>query len=144
MQLTGCTTLGALQSLLILCLPHMVVRDLFSGLVLPYETPTPNLMEMMIPVWFVGIKLIILLMPGQQNIPLEPDCEHFSFLDKCIKEFEHGLDFIFTGYVNTVELNVSSNEPDAIASSILLDILWMVSAHPESTKARLASSIQLH
>ena len=41
------------------------------------------------------------------NLPLEPGCEDYSFLDEAVADIEHGLDSILTDSMETPELNTS-------------------------------------
>ena len=62
------------------------------------------------------------------NFPLEPGYEDYSFLDKAVKDFEHGIDSILTGCVNTPELDTPFDEAEATPSSVLSEFLCLVSA----------------
>ena len=39
------------------------------------------------------------------QFPIEPGCEDYSFLDKCVKDIEHCLDSVLKDSVNTLELD---------------------------------------
>ena len=49
--------------------------------------------------------------------PLEPGCEDYAFLDQAVADFNQGLDSILTDSLETLELDTSLEEPDAITSS---------------------------
>ena len=61
---------------------------------------------------------------------LEPGCEDYSFLDQAVAEFEQGLDFILTDFIETPELDTSLDEPDAVTSSVLFLIMLNCSLLP--------------
>ena len=52
------------------------------------------------------------------HFPLEPGCQDYSFLDQAVADFEQGLDSILTDSVETLELDTSLDEPDAVTSSV--------------------------
>ena len=52
------------------------------------------------------------------HFPQEPGCEDYSFLDQAVVDFEHGLDSILTDFINTLELDTSLDETDAITSLV--------------------------
>ena len=49
---------------------------------------------------------------------LEQRCEGHSFLDQAVADFEQDLDSILIDSIQTLELDTSLNEPDAITSSV--------------------------
>ena len=55
--------------------------------------------------------------------PCKPGCEDYSFLDQAVADFEQGLDFILTDFIQTPELDTSFDEPDAIISSVSSEFL---------------------
>ena len=52
------------------------------------------------------------------HFALEPGCENYSFLDHAVSDFEQGLDSILTNSLETPELDISLDEPDAVTSSV--------------------------
>ena len=61
------------------------------------------------------------------HFPLEPGCEDYAFLDQAVADFEQGLDSILTDSLETLELDTSLEEPDAITSSVSSGFLnWLV------------------
>ena len=57
-------------------------------------------------------------MSSLTHFPLEPVCEDYCFLDQAVVDFEQGLDSILTDSIETLELDTSLDEPDAITSSV--------------------------
>ena len=51
----------------------------------------------------------------------------YSFLDQVVAYFEEGLDSILTDSLETLELDTSLDEPDAITSSVSSEFLCSVS-----------------
>ena len=52
------------------------------------------------------------------HFPLEPGCEDYAFLDQAVADFEQGLDSILTDSLETLDLDTSLQESDAITSSV--------------------------
>ena len=61
------------------------------------------------------------------HFPLEPGCEDYSFLDQAMTDFEQGLDTILTDSLETLELDTSLDEPDAITSPVSSGFLHLIS-----------------
>ena len=59
--------------------------------------------------------------------PLEPGCEDYAFLDQAVADFKQGLDSILTDSLETLELDTSLEEPNAITSSVSSGFLCLVS-----------------
>ena len=59
-------------------------------------------------------------------------------------DFEQGLDSILTDSLETPELYVPWDEPDAIPSSVSSGFLHLVSTLSDNSKAQLAPSIGSH
>ena len=78
------------------------------------------------------------------HFPLEPGCEDYSFLDQAMIDFEQGLDSILTDSLETLELDTSVDEPDAITSSVSSGFLCSVSTLSDTSKLQLAPSIRSH
>ena len=78
------------------------------------------------------------------HFPLEPDCKDYSFLDQAMADFEQGLDSILTHSLETLELDTSLGEPDAITSSVSSVFLHLVSTLSDNSKPKLAPSIRSH
>ena len=78
------------------------------------------------------------------HFPLEPWCVDYSFLDQAVADFEQGLDSIPTDSLETLELDTSLEEPDAITSSVSTGFLHLVSTLSDNSKPQLASSICTH
>ena len=72
------------------------------------------------------------------HFQLEPGCEDYSFLDKAVEDFEHGLDSILTDSVNTQELDASFDEADAVPSSVSLAFLYLVRIISDNSRLQLA------
>ena len=68
------------------------------------------------------------------HFPLEPWCEDYAFLDQAVTDFKQGLDSILTDSLETPELNISLEEPDAITSSVSSGFLCSVSAVSNNPK----------
>ena len=75
---------------------------------------------------------------------LEPGCEDYAFLDQAVADFEQGLNSILTDSLETPELNTSTEEPDAITSSVSSGFLHSVSTLSDNSKPQLAPSIRTH
>ena len=76
------------------------------------------------------------------HFPLEPGCEDYSFLDQAVADFEQGLDSIFTDPFETLELDASPDDPDAItSSSVSSGFIHLVSNLSDNSKPELAPSI---
>ena len=61
------------------------------------------------------------------HFPLESGCEDYSFLDQAVADFEQGLDSILTDSLETLDLDTSLQESDAITSSVSSGFLHSVS-----------------
>ena len=72
------------------------------------------------------------------HFPLEPGCEDYAFLDQAVADFEQGLDSILTDSLETLELDTSLEEPDAITSSVSSGFLHLVSTLSDNSKLHLA------
>ena len=75
------------------------------------------------------------------HFPLEPGCEDYAFLDQAVADFEQGLDSILTDSLETTELDISLDEPDAITSSVSYGFLCSVSTLSDNSKLQLAPNI---
>ena len=79
------------------------------------------------------------------HFPLEPGCEDYAFLDQAVADFKQGLDSILTDSLETLELDTSLDEPDAItSSSVSSGFLSLVSTLSDNSKPQLAPSIHTH
>ena len=78
------------------------------------------------------------------HFPLEPVCEDYSFLDQTVDDFELGLDSNLTDSIETPELDMSLDEPDAITSSVSFGFLHSVSTLSDNSKLQPAPSIRSH
>ena len=72
---------------------------------------------------------------------LEPEGEDYAFLDQTVADFEQGLDSILTDSLETLELDTSLEEPDAITSSVSSGFLCLISTLSDDSKLQLAPSI---
>ena len=61
------------------------------------------------------------------HFPLESGCEDYAFLDQAVADLEQGLDSILTDSLETLELDTSLDETDAITSSVSSGFLHLVS-----------------
>ena len=153
-----------------LCLPYMMGRGLlFQVWCHQIMWATLNLwwaLNLVIPVWWLGIRLISLLTPGLQSsllptptfypgftgkvsslthFPLELGCEDYAFLDQAVADFAQGLDSILTDSLETLELDTSLEDPDAItSSSVSSGFLCSVSTVSDNSEPQLAPSIWTH
>ena len=76
------------------------------------------------------------------SFPLEPGCEDYAFLDQAVADFEKGLDSILTDSLETLELNTSLDESDAVtSSSVSSGFLHLVCTLSDNSKPQLAPSI---
>ena len=75
---------------------------------------------------------------------LEPGCEDYSFLDQVLQDFEHGLDFILTDSTDMPELNVSSDDTDAMPFSASSGHPCSVISISDNSRPHLAPSIRSH
>ena len=83
-------------------------------------------------------------MSSLTHFPLEW-CEDYAFLDQAVADFEQGLDSILTDSLETLELDISLDEPDAVTSSSLSSVfLHFVSTLSDNSKLQLAPSIHTH
>ena len=78
------------------------------------------------------------------HFPLESGCEDNAFLDQAVADFEQGLDSILTDSLETLELDTSLEEPDAITSSVSSGFLCSVSTLCDNSNLQLAPSICTH
>ena len=79
------------------------------------------------------------------HFPLEPGHEDCAFLDQALPDFEKGLDSILTDSLETLELDTSLDEPDAVTSSTVSSgFLYSVSTLSDNSKPQLAPSICTH
>ena len=78
------------------------------------------------------------------HFPLEPGCEDYAFLDQAVADFEQGLDSILTDSLETLDLDTSLQESDAITSSVSSGFLHSVSTISDNSKPQLAPSIRTH
>ena len=94
--------------------------------------------------WFVVHSHIYLGFTGKvsslTHFPLEPGCEDYAFLDQAVADFEQGLDSILTDSLETLELDTSLDEPDAITSSVSSGCLHSVSTFSDNSKPQLVPS----
>ena len=98
--------------------------------------------------WFVAPSHIYPWLTGKvlslTHFPLEPGCEDYSFLDQAVADFEQGLDSILINSLETLELDTSFDEPDAMTSSVSSGCLSLVSTLSDNSKPQLAPSIRSH
>ena len=98
--------------------------------------------------WFVAHSHIYPGFTGKMSslthFPLEPGCEDYAFLDQAVADFEQGLDSILTDSLETLDLDTSLQESDAITSSVSSGFLHSVSTISDSSKPQLAPSIRTH
>ena len=98
--------------------------------------------------WFVAHSHIYPGFTGKvsslTHFPLEPGCEDYAFLDQAVADFKQGLDSILTDSLETLELDTSLKEPDAVTSSVSSGILCLVSTLSDNSKPQLAPSICTH
>ena len=78
------------------------------------------------------------------SLPLEPECEDYSFLDQAVTDLKQGLDSILLDSIETPELDTSLDEPDPITSSVSSGFLCSVSTISDNSKPQLALSIRSH
>ena len=79
------------------------------------------------------------------HFPLEPGCKDYAFFDQAVADFEQGLDSILTDSLETLELDISLEQPDAITSSSFSSwFLHLVSTLSDNSKLQLAPSIHTH
>ena len=79
------------------------------------------------------------------HFPLEPGCEDYAFLDQAVADFKQGLDSTLTDSLETLELDTSLDECDAVtSSSVSSGFLHSVSTLSDNSKPQLAPSIQTH
>ena len=84
-------------------------------------------------------------MSSLTHFPLEPGCEDYAFLDQAVADFKQGMDSILTDSLETLELDTSLEEPDAItSSSVSSGFLHSVSTLSDNFKLQLAPSIHTH
>ena len=148
-NMVGHTALGAWQRVTwSLCLPYMVGRSLLFQVVLHLVTwLTPNLwwgFNLLILVWWSGVRLINILIPGLPecfiaqsliypgfmgkvstltHFPLEPGCENYSFLDQAVEDLSMVWIQFSQDSVNKPKLDAFLDEADALASSVSSDFL---------------------
>ena len=98
--------------------------------------------------WFVACSHIYPGFTGKvsslTHFALEPGCEDYAFLDQAVADFEQGLYSILTDSLETLELDTSLEEPDAITSSVSSGFLHSVSTLSDNSKPQLAPSIHTH
>ena len=98
--------------------------------------------------WFVTCSCIYPGFTGKvsslTHFPLEPRCEDYAFLDQAVADFKHGLDSILTDSLETLELDTSLEEPDAITSSVSSGFLHLVSTLSDNSKLQLDPTIWTH
>ena len=70
--------------------------------------------------------------------------EDYSFLDQAVADFEQGLDSNLPDSIETLELETSLDESDAIASSVSSGFLCSVRTIADASKPQLASSFRSH
>ena len=94
---------------------------------------------------FVALSLIYPGFTGKvsslTHFPLEPGCEDYALLDQAVADFEQGLHSILTDSLETLELDTSLEEPDAITSSVTSGFLCLVSTLSDNSKPQLAPTI---
>ena len=78
------------------------------------------------------------------HFPLEPGCEDYAFLDQAVADFEQGFDSILTDSLETLELDISLDEPYVITSSVSSGFLCLVSTLSGNSKSQLTPSIHTH
>ena len=77
-------------------------------------------------------------------LQLETGCEDYSFWDKAVEDFGHGLDSTLMDSVDTPELIASLDEAPDIPSSVSSGFLCLVSIVSDTSGLQLASSIKSH
>ena len=121
--------------------------------------------NLVILVWWLGIRLMSLLAPGLQislllshmfTMCFWVTCHHlitfhlnqgvgiYSFLDQAVADFEQGLDCILTDFIKILELDPSFDEPGVITSFIFSGFLHSLSTISDTSKLQLAPSIESH
>ena len=76
------------------------------------------------------------------HFPLEPGCEVYAFLDQAVADFKQGLDSILTDSLETLEMDTSLEEPDAVtSSSVSSGFLHSVSTLSDNSKLQLAPRV---
>ena len=84
-------------------------------------------------------------MSSLSHFPLQPGCEDYAFLDQAVVDFQQGLDSILTDSFETLELDTSRDEPDAIMSSLVSSgFLHLVCTLSDNSKPQFAPSIRTH
>ena len=79
------------------------------------------------------------------HFPLEPGCEDYAFLDHAVADFDQGMDSILTDSLETLELDTSMEEPDAVtSSSVSSGFLCSVSTLSDNSKPQFASTIHTY
>ena len=98
--------------------------------------------------WFVAHSHIYPRFTGKvsslTHFPLETGCEDYAFLDQAVADFKQGLDSILTDSLETLDLDTSLQESDAITSSVSSGFLHSVSTISDNSKLQLAPSIRTH
>ena len=74
--------------------------------------------------------------------PIDLSCEDYSFLDRTVEKSDYGLDSIFIKSIDTLELDVSFDEPDAIASLVFAGFLHSISTLSDSSKLQFVPSFK--
>ena len=87
---------------------------------------------------------ILMGLPAMSVLLLELGCEDYSFLDQTNADFEQGLDSILTDSIETLELDTSFDEPDAITSSVYFVFLHSISTISDTSKPHPAPSMRSH
>ena len=75
------------------------------------------------------------------HFSLKEGCKDYTFLDQALTGFEHGLDSVPTGTINTSELDVSFDEADTIPSSVSSWFLCSISNISDHSRPHLAPSM---
>ena len=69
------------------------------------------------------------------HFPLEPGCGDYAFLDQAVTDFKQGLDSILTDSLETLELDISLEDPNVItASSVSSGFLCLISTLSDNSK----------
>ena len=81
-------------------------------------------------------------MSSLTHFPLEPGYEDYAFLDQAVANFKQGLNCILNDSLETLELDTSLDEPDAVtSSSVSSGFLHSVCTLSDNFKPQLAPSI---
>ena len=128
----------------------------FPGIIPPsytvYSKSVVDIKPLVILVWWLGIRLMNLVVPGGQSALL---LDHTNPLPSWTrlwelllygtsKDFEHGFDSILLDSGNTPELEVSFDESDAMPSSASSGFLCLNNIHSDNYRLQLDARIKCH